>query len=237
MISSLPAQETLRFLLRWLPPPPRRVLEVGCGSGIIAAMLASEGYSVEAIDSDPIVGPDATKTGVCFTSATWPNYAPTRPSAIIFARTLHHVSDIDTVLAHCVKNLPSNGTVLVEDFSFSDMPDSAKRWFQRWVLRAKQNRLLSITVNAFVERLLGNSAVSHEHTDTLSAAEMDAALTRLFSCRFRDSVPYFYRYLFESLIESPAASQFARDLFQEEQALITSGELWPLGRRWVCTMD
>jgi 2-polyprenyl-3-methyl-5-hydroxy-6-metoxy-1,4-benzoquinol methylase len=236
LIGSLPAQETFRFLHKWLPPPPLRVLEVGCGSGFVAAMLASEGYSVEAIDSDLKVRSDATDTGVCFRSATWPDFTPSHPTAIIFVRTLHHIADIDTGIAHCVKTLPSDGIVLVEDFAFSDMPDSANRWFQGWVVRAERNRLLSPTVNAFVERILGKIPASHEHAPALSAAEVDSALTRFFSCRFRDSVPYFYRYLIESLIESPAALQFGHDLFNEEQAQIASGELWPLGRRWVCAM-
>jgi len=144
--SCFPAQETLRFLRRWLPPPPRRVLEVGCGSGIVAATLASEGYSVEAIDSDLNVRSELMNAGVRFQSATWPNFIPDCPSAIIFVRTLHHISDIEAALTHCVTNLSRNGTILVEDFAFSDMPDDAKHWFQRWARRAEQRRLLSSTV-------------------------------------------------------------------------------------------
>jgi trans-aconitate methyltransferase len=236
-IRNFPARETLKFLHRWLPPPPRKVFEVGCGSGALAAMLASEGYLVEAIDSDLNAVSELMNPGARFHSAVWPNFTPDCPSAIVFARTLHHIPDIDAALKHCVTSLPGSGTVLVEDFAFSDMPDDAKHWFQRWARRAKRERLLLPAVNPFVESALSNTPAVHEHRDMLSAAEIDAALTRFFTFRFRDSVPYFYRYLIESLVDSLAASQLARDLFDEEQALITSGELWPLGRRWVCTID
>jgi len=43
---------TYDFAKRFLPSEGRRILEVGCGTGELAARLSKDGYAVVAIDSD-----------------------------------------------------------------------------------------------------------------------------------------------------------------------------------------
>lgn len=38
------------FVRSWLPAPPARVLEIGCGDGELALALAEEGWRVTAVD-------------------------------------------------------------------------------------------------------------------------------------------------------------------------------------------
>ena len=38
------------FVRSWLPAPPARVLEIGCGDGELAPALAEEGWQVSAVD-------------------------------------------------------------------------------------------------------------------------------------------------------------------------------------------
>src|SRR5215211_100005 len=44
------------FVLSHLPPPPRRILEVGCGRGDLALALSGVGYDVVAVDPDAPTG-------------------------------------------------------------------------------------------------------------------------------------------------------------------------------------
>ena len=42
-----------RLLLAEIPPPPGRVVELGCGTGTLARLLAEEGYHVDGLDFAP----------------------------------------------------------------------------------------------------------------------------------------------------------------------------------------
>lgn len=43
------------FFFHWLGAPPKRICELGCGSGSLSALLAERGYEVVAFDVDPRV--------------------------------------------------------------------------------------------------------------------------------------------------------------------------------------
>jgi ubiquinone/menaquinone biosynthesis C-methylase UbiE len=51
---ALELTRTRELLLRHLPPPPARVLDVGGGTGVHAAWLADSGYAVHLIDPMPL---------------------------------------------------------------------------------------------------------------------------------------------------------------------------------------
>jgi SAM-dependent methyltransferase len=52
--SRLEFVRTKELLLRYLPPPPARVLDVGGGPGVYAAWLADAGYEVKLVDLTPL---------------------------------------------------------------------------------------------------------------------------------------------------------------------------------------
>ncbi len=59
------ADAELAALLRLLPPPPARLLDVGCGTGFFAQKLAARGYTVFCVDIAPeMAALAATKDGV-----------------------------------------------------------------------------------------------------------------------------------------------------------------------------
>ena len=62
-------QELLAYLRRVLPPPPRRVLEVGPGRADLAARLQALGYAVTAVDPDPAAVELARQAGVAAVQA------------------------------------------------------------------------------------------------------------------------------------------------------------------------
>ena len=89
-------------LLQSLVPPPGPVLDVGCGTGLLAWKLTAAGYQIVALDASlgmlHEVPPDApverlqgSATHLPFSDAAFP--------AVITAATLHHIADPPLVAA------------------------------------------------------------------------------------------------------------------------------------------
>jgi SAM-dependent methyltransferase len=98
------------FVLSQVQPPPRRVLEVGCGSGELALALSAAGYEVVAVD------PDAP-AGTIFRRSTIEELdEPGLFDAIVAAFSLHHVSDLDVVLDKLRGLL--DGVLIVDEFGW-----------------------------------------------------------------------------------------------------------------------
>ena len=61
-----------QFVLTQLPPPPARVLEVGCGDeGGVAYALDAAGYDVLGIDPHAPDGPLFRRTTIFSTTSNW----------------------------------------------------------------------------------------------------------------------------------------------------------------------
>src|SRR5215467_2333443 len=80
---------TYDFIQQELPVHAHRVLEVGCGSGELAARLLHDGVSVVAIDSDRDCVAAARQLGVDARNATWPDLEVGCGSGELAARLLH----------------------------------------------------------------------------------------------------------------------------------------------------
>ncbi len=76
------------FVLRNLPRPLVRVLEVGCGRGDLARRMAAAGHRVLAIDP-------AAPEGTIFERFTLEELVDPGPfDAVVASRSLHHVGDL-----------------------------------------------------------------------------------------------------------------------------------------------
>jgi 2-polyprenyl-3-methyl-5-hydroxy-6-metoxy-1,4-benzoquinol methylase len=80
------------IVLRALPSYCQRVLDIGCGQGLLARQLAAHGAEVMAIDSDSR-SPRATEMRVTFVEGDFMTYPFTGESfdAISIVATLHHL--------------------------------------------------------------------------------------------------------------------------------------------------
>jgi SAM-dependent methyltransferase len=104
--------DVAEFVLAELPPPPARVLEVGCGHGQLASGLAAAGYEVLAIDPDAPDGP-------LFRQTTLEELDEAGPyDAVVASRSLHHVDDLAIALNKIVSLLRPEGAILLDEFAW-----------------------------------------------------------------------------------------------------------------------
>jgi SAM-dependent methyltransferase len=119
------ASDLLTFIERWLPPPPARVVDVGCGDGTLTRHLIEAGFRVTGIDP-------RAPAGRHFVRTTLERFEPgARFDAAVAVRALHHVED-STRAVHSLFSLlrPKARLVLVE-FAVEHVDAEARRWLAR----------------------------------------------------------------------------------------------------------
>lgn len=100
------------FVLSQLPPPPRRILELGCGRGELALALAGAGYDVVAVDPEAPEGPIFRRTTIEELDEPGPF------DAVVASFSLHHVHDLDAVLGQLRGLLAPEGVVILDEFGW-----------------------------------------------------------------------------------------------------------------------
>ena len=109
----------------------RRVLEVGCGRGALAAMLAGEGREVTAVDlalpverPSPAVrwieGDFVTLSDVDFGGAF---------DAVVFTASLHHIAALDDALTRAESLLRPGGRLVLDEFDLAAPDAACARWY------------------------------------------------------------------------------------------------------------
>ena len=110
------------YVLHRLPPPPLRILELGCGDqGGVTPVLVSAGYDVLAIDPRAPDGPR-------YRRITLDELEPEPFDAVVAGRVLHHV----TPLVPALEKLAGMSPLLVADeFAWDRIDEAAQRWYER----------------------------------------------------------------------------------------------------------
>ena len=193
------------FVLSHLPPPPARVLEVGCGSGELARVLSEEGYDVLAIDPR---APD----GAIFRRATLEELDEPGPfDGVVAARVLHHVRPLRPAIEKLARLAP---LVVLDEFAPELLDAATAEWYEG------QYRILA----AAGREPPGPPAIEEwrrNHADLHPSSVVLAEVGRRFRQRLLERRLYLYRWL-----AGPATEPL-------EQALVDAGAIAALGYRYV----
>jgi SAM-dependent methyltransferase len=114
--------DLLAFCEAWLPPPPARLLEVGCGDGALTRELLARGFRMTAIDPEPPAGEPFVRTRLEEFEVEDPF------DAAVAVRSLHHVGDLDAAVASLAAALRPVARLVMLEFAAENYDDAAKAW-------------------------------------------------------------------------------------------------------------
>jgi Methyltransferase domain len=188
-----------------LPPPPARVLEVGCGrEGGVAPALAAAGYDVLAIDPHAPEGP-------LYRRVTLEELDDPGPfDAVVAGRVLHHVDPLGSALDKLTRLAP---LLVLDEFAWNHMDAPTVDWYEG------QHRVLA----AAGREPNGPPNLADwraQHADLHPYETLRAELDARYDERDFEWRPYFYRWL-----DGPATEAL-------EEALIAAGAIRPIGFRY-----
>lgn len=233
----IPTADTVAFVASCVPSGAT-FIEVGCGEGNVTVELVTQGYDGVGIDSDAEVVSRARRSGANVVHASWPDFDGGPVDAVIFTRSLHHVSRLSESIAKSAEVLKPTGALLIEDFAYDEVSPAAIEWLLTVIGSANGRALISLVPGEFVSDLYNakDKAATwqrnHDH-DLHTMADMTEAIAEEFVIREVFPVPYLYRYLVPVLPETTKATAFIRGIFEEETRLGLVGDLKLIGRRIV----
>jgi SAM-dependent methyltransferase len=228
---------TRDFIKRSLPAGARRVLEIGCGSGELAASLLQDGVSLIAIDNDADSIAAAQRLGVDARIAAWPDFDDGQFDAVLFTRSLHHMHPLDKAVQQAADNLVIGGRLIVEDFAYETADEKTLQWFADVIDRLDGAALL-VKGDDFLSALRSRTEMvklwRENHESGLhSAANVFAEIRRVFGETQCEEAPYYFRYLSQAIVPTADHDKILQNLAEQEAGLITRGTILALGRRFV----
>jgi SAM-dependent methyltransferase len=194
------------FVEAHLPPPPARVLEVGCGRGDLARAVAGSGYEVVAID------PDAP-AGELFQAVSLEEFAADQAfDAVVASRSLHHIPDLPGSVAKIAGLLRPGGRFILDEHACDRLDERTARWYLE--RRATSHAHAPSSLEACLAEW------ESDHADLHGYEAMRLELDRRFTERFFAWTPYLHG-------ELTAVAE------EEERALIEAGAIEAMGFRYV----
>jgi SAM-dependent methyltransferase len=229
--------QTLRFLDSALPRPPCRVLDVGCGSGAIAARLQARGYGVTGIDPSVESVADCRAKGVQAIEGDFLSFRGSDPfDVVLFTRSLHHIESASRAAARAHALLKAGGRVVAEELAVERMDNDTARWF--YELRSLLEATGIMRPDSGGEKLAASALdrwyQDHEQGHPVHAGEdMLMALGTRFELERVETAPYLFRYVCERIEASDRGARVARWVFELESLRIVESTLRAVGLRVV----
>ena len=201
----------LEFALTYLPGPPARLLEIGCGGGDLARALADAGYDVTAIDPEAPEGP-------IFRRVTLEDFIDDGGGfdAIVASVSLHHVHDLDAAFDKVAALLKPGGVLVLEEFAKERLRGATADWYYAERKRRDDDGELPDDVETWFRGWDERHGI-HPWED------LHRALAGRFEERYVGGVPYLYDFRLEDELEPV------------ERRLIESGTIDATGIRYVGT--
>jgi hypothetical protein len=191
------------FVFEQLPPPPRRVLEVGCGrDGGLVAQLVERGYDTIGVDPHAPAGEWFVQSEFQTLEGEW--------DAVVAGRVLHHVEPLGESLDHLAALAP---LLVADEFAWNRIDAGAQDWYEQ------QHRMLRAAgVEPYGPPSLDEWRERHPglHSDDILLRELRARYDELVFER----IPYLHRWL-----GGPSSEAL-------EQALVDAAAFPAIGYRW-----
>jgi ubiquinone/menaquinone biosynthesis C-methylase UbiE len=103
-------------VMRYIPPAPARIVELGVGTGLVALPLTEHGYAVVGVDLSSkmiAVARDRIGAGVAIGDASRAPIASASCDAVVAARILHVVGDPGAALLDAARIVRPHGRIVV----------------------------------------------------------------------------------------------------------------------------
>ena len=195
----------LEFASSHLPPPPARVIDVGCGDGALTRELIARGYDARGIDPHAPEGP-------AFERITLEELRVERPYDVAIAVvSLHHVHDLARAVERLAESVAPGGLLIVDEFDRDRLDPPTTAWL------GHQRQALAAVGLGHAHEPANAEALDH----ILTWDAVRAALAARFEERSVERVAYLYRY------ETHPALQ------PLERAMIEAGAISSTGVRYV----
>ena len=250
----IPIAETISYLKRVVPPPPARVLDVGCGSGELLHALGAEGYAVLGIDTDTESITKTETRGGRAIEADFLSFDDEPFDVVFFGRSLHHIFPLSAALERAQQLLVPGGLLVAEEFAIESVDATTARWLYDLdsVLQAAEllrtdepphhaghhepSNSTGPRGHADMHDPLERWRIEHEHDPPLTTGEdMVAAIAASFEMRVIERVPYLYRSFCERMEASARGTAVSRRVLELESAGILSEGLVAAGLRIVAS--
>jgi len=230
-------QFTRAFIRRSLPEGARRVLEIGCGSGELAASLLQDGLSLIAIDNDADSIAAARALDVDARIAAWPDFEDGPFDAVLFIRSLHHMHPLDKAVHRAADTLVVGGRLIVEDFAYETADEKTLQWFADVIDQLDGASLLDkrddfLSTLRLRSEMVETWRANHE-SGLHTAADLFLEISRVFGETQCAEAPYYFRYLSRAIVLTADRDKILQDLAEQEAELIARGTILALGRRFV----
>jgi cyclopropane fatty-acyl-phospholipid synthase-like methyltransferase len=229
--------DTVKFVQAHLPAGPLRILEIGCGRGEVAVELQKLGHRVIALDADAASVEQAKSTGVDARQVRWPDFEEAPFDAILFTRSLHHISPLAEAVDHSRRMLLPQGVLIVEDFAYETIDRKTSEGVYGLARLLKTCGMLQGSegfIQAFVE---SGGAFDHWHQnhphDLHTAQAIRTELQRVFSQVTEEKTAQLYRYFLATLPQDEQGQAIAADLFEIETRMGEAGGIELIGRRFI----
>jgi SAM-dependent methyltransferase len=160
--------DLVAFIEHWLPPPPARVLEVGCGEGALTRHLIEARF--DAIGVDPKAPP-----GASFRRAVIEDFESDTPfDAAVAVGSLHHVADPDRAVARLHSLLRPGARLVLFEFDVGHLDNAERSWLADHGLAGE---------------------LDYDYSDVVGLAQLERALEARFVPLVREPEPYLAREL------------------------------------------
>lgn len=232
---------TLEQCRRVLPPAPARIVEMGAGDGLLAAALVARGYDVLAVDDNQEMVDATLERGVDALCTDAVRFSAVEPfDAVLFTRSLHHMTPLDAALDRAHEALRPGGVLFIEDFAWETLDREAARHAVDLFAVCEAAGLVEepwvgeLDVDGFRERWMREYGEEHAlHT----GETMRAAVQERFTLTEVAPVEYLYRYLCWRIMPGATGRRVAQAAYDAEARRVFEGHLRGVGLRLTARRD